>query len=170
MAITKDKKKELLKQYVEDLKNAGSTYIINQSGISVWVSTDVRKEMKLTDAKFNVVRKRIFLKAVEEAGLEKINLDQLQWAAVAIFAKEEDFSPLKIIAKYGKQFKKEGNETSTFNFLWGWSEKTWKDGEYVAELANIPSKEELISKFLYLLQYPVQSFAWVLDQVAKKDA
>ncbi|HCB51773.1 TPA: 30S ribosomal protein S15, partial [Patescibacteria group bacterium] len=26
MAITKDKKKELLKQYVEDLKNAGSTY------------------------------------------------------------------------------------------------------------------------------------------------
>jgi ribosomal protein L10 len=78
MAITKDKKKELLKQYVEDLKNAGSTYIVNQSGISVDVSTKIRKEMKLTDAKFNVLRKRLFLRAVEEAGLEKVDLESLQ--------------------------------------------------------------------------------------------
>ncbi|HCY20706.1 TPA: 50S ribosomal protein L10 [Patescibacteria group bacterium] len=78
MAITKDKKKELLKQYVESLKNAGSTYVIKQNAIPVDVSTKVRKEMKLADAKFNVVRKRIFLKAVEEAGLEKIDLALLQ--------------------------------------------------------------------------------------------
>lgn len=167
MAITKDKKQELLKQYVEDLKNAGSTYVINQSAIPVEVSTNVRKEMKSADAKFNVIRKRIFLRAIEEAGLEKIDLDQLQWAAVAIFAKEEDFAPLKIIAKYGKEFQKAW-EKSSFDFLGGWSEKQWKDGNYIAELANIPSKEELISKFIYLLQYPVQSFAGVLDQVAKK--
>ena len=78
MAITKDKKKELLKQYVESLKNAGSTYVINQNAIPVEVSTKVRKEMKLADAKLNVVRKRIFLKAVEEAGLEKVGLENLQ--------------------------------------------------------------------------------------------
>jgi hypothetical protein len=35
-------------------------------------------------------------------------------------------------------------------------------------LANIPTKEELLSKFVYLLNYPVQSFACVLDQIAKK--
>lgn len=169
MAITKDKKKELLKQYVEDLKNAGSTYVIKQNGISVGVSTNVRKEMKLADAKFNVLRKRIFLRAIEEAGLEKIGLESLQWATVAIFAKSEDFSPLKIISKYSKSFAKTW-EKSSFDFLGGWSEKEWKDGAYVTELANIPSKEELISKFLYLLKYPVQSFANVLDQVAQKQA
>lgn len=169
MAITKDKKKELLKQYVEDLKNAGSTYIINQSGIPVDVSTKVRKEMKLTDAKFNVVRKRIFLKAVEEAGLEKIDLNALQWAAVAIFAKNEDFAPLKIINKYSKEFEKLGDKSkASFGFLGWWTENQWKDGAYVSELASIPSKEELLSKFMYLLKYPVQSFACVLDQVAKK--
>ena len=78
MAITKDKKKELLKQYVEDLKNAGSTYLINQNAIPVNVSTEVRKEMKTADAKLNVVRKRIFLKAIEEAGLETVGLESLQ--------------------------------------------------------------------------------------------
>lgn len=169
MAITKDKKKELLKQYVEDLKNAGSTYIVNQSGISVDVSTKIRKEMKLTDAKFNVLRKRLFLRAVEEAGLEKVDLESLQWATVAIFAKNEDFAPLKIISKYSKGFEKAG-EKSSFGFLGWWTEKKWQDGAYVSELANIPSKEELLSKFVYLLKYPVQSFACVLDQVAKKQS
>jgi len=37
-------------------------------------------------------------------------------------------------------------------------------------LASIPSKEELIGKFLYLLKYPMQSTAAVLDQIAKKKA
>ncbi len=169
MAITKDKKKELLKQYVEDLKNAGSTYVIKQNAIPVEISTKVRKEMKSADAKFNVVRKRIFLKAVEEAGLEKVDLESLQGAAVAIFAKQEDFTPLKIISKYGKEFEKTG-EKASFGFLGWWTEKQWKDGVYVTELANIPSKEELLSKFMYLLKYPVQSFACALNEVAKKQS
>jgi ribosomal protein L10 len=46
MAITKEKKKELLKQYVEDLKNSESTYIVNQNAIPVDVSTKLRGEMK----------------------------------------------------------------------------------------------------------------------------
>lgn len=169
MAITKDKKKELLKQYVEDLKNAGSTYVIKQNAIPVGISTKVRKEMKLVDAKFNVVRKRLFLRAIEEAGLEKIDLSALDWSAIAVFAKPEDFSPLKIISKYGKEFEKAW-KNSSFWFLGWWTEKQWKDGTYLSELASIPSKEELLSKFIYLLQYPVQSFACVLNEVAKKDA
>jgi ribosomal protein L10 len=37
-------------------------------------------------------------------------------------------------------------------------------------LASLPSKEELLSKFLYLLKYPIQSFAATLKQVADKKA
>jgi hypothetical protein len=35
-------------------------------------------------------------------------------------------------------------------------------------MANIPSKEELLSKLVWLFNYPVQSFTSVLDQIAKK--
>jgi hypothetical protein len=35
-------------------------------------------------------------------------------------------------------------------------------------LANVPSKEELISKLMFLLKYPMQSLASVADQIAKK--
>jgi len=169
MAITKDKKKELLKGYVAELKNAWTTYVINQNAIPVNVATQIRKEIKTSDAKINVVRKRIFLKAVDEAGFEAVDLSNLEGAVVAIFAKSEDFSPLKVISKYNKEFKVK-SPASSFNFLGGWDETKWKDAAYVTELANIPSKEELISKFLWLLKYPVQSFACVLSEIEKKSA
>jgi len=170
MVITKDKKKVLLKQYVADLKSAGSTYMLNQNAIPVNVSTKIRKEICSAGVKMNVVRKRLFLKAVEEAGFDAVQLDDLSWSTLAIYAENEDFAPLKVIAKYNKEFKWAGNDLSSFWFLWCWSENKWKDSEYVTELANIPSKEELLSKLLWLLKYPIQSFACVLDQVSKKSA
>lgn len=167
MAITKNKKKELLEQYIQDLWDSASVYVINQNAIPVGVSTEIRREMKQVDAKFNVVRKRLFLKAVEESGLPAVGLDDLQWAVVAVFAKNEDFSPLKLISKYSKEFEKSGSNSS-LGFLGAWLEKEWKDWSYVSELANIPSREELLSKFAYLLKYPIQSFAATLNEVAKK--
>jgi ribosomal protein L10 len=49
-------------------------------------------------------------------------------------------------------------------------EKNWKEGSYVTEIASLPSKEELISKLLFLLKYPVGSFARVINEVAKSKA
>jgi len=39
----------------------------------------------------------------------------------------------------------------------------------VNELANVPTKEELLSKLCYLFNYPLQSFACVVSEVAKKN-
>ena len=38
----------------------------------------------------------------------------------------------------------------------------------MTELANVPAKEELLSKLAYLFNYPLQSFACVVNEVAKK--
>jgi ribosomal protein L10 len=47
-------------------------------------------------------------------------------------------------------------------------DKEWKDWAYVTELANTPTKEESLSKLVWLLNYPVQHFVATLDQIAKK--
>ena len=38
----------------------------------------------------------------------------------------------------------------------------------MAEIANIPSREELLSKFLGSIQSPITNFARVLNQIAEK--
>lgn len=167
MAITKDKKKELLATYVSDLKNAKTAVIIKQSSVPVTMANKIRMELKNADGKMSIVKKRIFLKALKDAGLEDVNVDVLEGSVFALYSKENEFGPLKVINKYLKEFKKE-NKGAEFTFLWGWFEKKWEGGEYVSELANVPTKEELLSKLCYLFNYPLQSFACVLSEIAKK--
>ncbi len=168
MAITKDKKKVLLKSYVADLEKAKNTVIVQQKAIPVTLANQIRMELKKADGKMNIIKKRIFLRALKDAGLEEVNVDVLQGSVFALYAHEDEFAPLKVINKYLKECKKE-NKKSTFSFLGGWFEKKRQSGDYVNELANVPSKEELISKLCYLLNYPLQSFACVLSEIAKKD-
>ncbi|MEI7919110.1 MAG: 50S ribosomal protein L10 [bacterium] len=167
MTITKEKKQQLLAKYREDLGSATNAVIIQQKSIPVNVANKIRMEVKTTDGKMNVIKKRIFLRALKDAGLEDVNVDVLEGPVFALYAHENEFGPLKVINKYLKEFKKE-NKGAEFTFLGGWFEKKWQGGEYVSELANVPTKEELISKLCYLFNYPLQSFACVTSEIAKK--
>lgn len=167
MAITKAKKVDLIKQYTQDLKDAKNTVIVKQTGISVGAATKVRKDVLTQEGKLNVVRKRLFLKALKEAGLEEVTIDQLDGAIFALYAKENEFGPLKAVNKYLKEFKAE-NKWAEFSFVGGWFEKKRQGGEYVYELANVPSREESLAKLCYLFNYPLSSLACVINEIAKK--
>ena len=168
MAITKEKKQDLIKQYVQDLQEAKNLILIKESALPVSTSTDVRREIRGQEWKFNVIRKKLFLRALKEAWYSEINLDQMPWAAVAVYAKGDEFGPMKTISKYIKEFKKDKEWKAEFEFLGWWFDKEWKDWAYVTELANTPTKEESLSKLVWLLNYPVQHFAAVLKSVTEK--
>jgi len=67
MAITKEKKQDLVKQYVADLQDAKNLVLVKQTWVLVSADTNVRREVRAEDWKFNVVRKRLFLRALKEA-------------------------------------------------------------------------------------------------------
>jgi large subunit ribosomal protein L10 len=166
MAISRQQKEQLLKQYVQDLESASNVVILQQNAIEVPTATQVRKEVVGVNGKFNVVRKRLFMKALEQAGYESINLDQMEGSVVVLYANSDEYGPLKAVNKFAKEFVK-AKANSSFKFLGAWYDKKWNDGEYVTELANIPSREELLSKLAYLFNYPLQHFAATVDQIAK---
>jgi len=49
MAITKKKKQDLIKQYVQDLQEAKNLVIFKQSGLSVSTDADIRREVRETE-------------------------------------------------------------------------------------------------------------------------
>ena len=168
MAITKEKKINLIKEYVKDLQEAKNLVIIRQSGLAFSTGMEVRKNVRNESGKFNVIRKRLFLRALKEAGYPEIDLSQIPGSAVAVYAKWEEYAPLKVINKYIKTFQKDKDSTSSFEFLLWYFDGERKDLNYIDELANIPSREELLSKLVRLFNYPVQSLTSVLNQIAKK--
>jgi len=105
MAITKSQKVDLIKQYTQDLQDAKNTVIVRQTGIPVSTATKVRKDVLTQEGKLNVIRKRLFLRALKDAGLEEVTVDQLDGAIFALYSKENEFGPLKVVNKYLKEFK-----------------------------------------------------------------
>lgn len=169
MALTKQQKAGLIDQYAESLSSGKAIVLVEQSQLPVRDVVVFKKELAQTNATSRVVKKRLLVQTAVKNGFEEVDLGTLKGSLVALSVDSEDFAPLKTIVKMNKMFKKEG-KNSSYSFLWGWYGKTWKDAKYVSELANIPSKEELIGKFLYLLKYPIQSTVAVLDQIAKKNS
>ena len=158
MALTKLKKQSLIQQYADMLSSGKDVVLVEQKGLTVGAVVSFKKELATTAAKSKVVKKRLLLQTAQKGGKDAVDLGILSGSLVAISLDNEDFAPLKVIVKMNKMFKKTGKKYE-YSFLGGWYGNDWKDASYVSELANIPSKEELIGKFLYLLKYPIQATA-----------
>lgn len=172
MAITRKKKEQLVSLYGDVLENSVNAVVIAQVGLPVNEVNNLRKSLKKTWWQLMIVKKRILLKSLENAkGVEKVEHSQLPGSLMLLMCKDaaSPLAPLKVIADYTKKVKKEGLPYK-IEYVWWWMEKSWKEGSYVTEIAGLPSKEELISKLLFLLKYPVGSFARVINEVAKSKA
>jgi len=177
MALTKKEKIQLVSDYEQLIKDADNMVVLNYEAIPVSASVAMRKQFKNEWALYKVVKKKVFALAVEKAGLE-VDINNLSSSIAVLFLQWDGISTLKIIENYKKEWKKE-KAPSKLNYLWGWFDGSYKDADYVSVLATLPSKEELIWKFLYMVKYPLQGFAtvnsnlisWfvrVLDQIKDK--
>lgn len=168
MPLSKKEKTELVQTYQKQLSDASNVVVLKQSNIGVNDINDLRIQTEDQNSQLSVIKKKIFLKSLDHTWYETIDLSTLDWSVVLLYLKNaEDYSPLKLIDKFTKTNKKE-QKLASFEFIGGRFDKWRKDANYVQTLATLPSKEELISKFLYLLKFPIQGTACVLDKIREK--
>lgn len=167
MALTKDQKAKLIEVYQGKIDQASNVVLLEQKGVPVNEVNEIRKLMSSTGWQMLIAKKRLFLQSSWKVGCEDSNLLKIWWNLTVLFAWEDEFAPLKAIYKVNKEFAKK-KASYGYKYLGWWYWKIWKDAQYVEEMASLPSKEELVGKFLFLLKYPVQSFVAVLDQIKEK--
>ena len=77
-------------------------------------------------------------------------------------SKTDATAPARIIAKYVKDVK-------PLELKGGVVEGTYYDANAMTQIAEIPGREELISRLLGSLQSPITNLARVLNQIAEKN-
>lgn len=156
MPLTKEQKKEVLDKLIQDMKQAKSVIFADYQGMSVQDVRDLRAQMREKGVSFVVAKKTLLNIASKEAGFGEIPPEAIEGPVGAAFGMEDEISPAKIIHQLGKKNQHLKLRGALF------------DGRIlsVAEtktLAEIPSFEELVGKFMYLVKYPVQGFHGVLN-------
>ena len=159
--IILEQKQAVVADLVAKLKDSPAGVVVNYQGITVEDDTAMRKALREAGVKYMVVKNSLTGRACEEVGLGDMKQYLSGMTAIAI-GSEDPVAPAKVIKKYAEKIE-------TFQILAGYLDGAVVDGATVNALADIPSKEVLIAKFLGSIKSPLYGFAYALQAVIDKN-
>jgi len=159
MAVTKAKKIAQVEKLGGELKNASSMIVATYSKLTVTQDFELRKALRPTGAKYRVVKNTLAERAGKGTKVEEA-LKGLQGVTSIAYTEGDPVALAKVLAKYVK-------ENPEFSFKSGVVEGRVITVREIESLATMPSKEELYSKLLFLLNAPSQRLVTTMNAVGR---
>lgn len=161
MSASLEAKKLLVEEIKSKIQRAKSLTFVDYRGLTVEEDTKMRAAFRDAGADYKVYKNRLLLRALEECGITGLE-SVLEGTSAVAFGFEDEVAPNKIIVDTIKNTQKMQIKGGVLN-------GQIIDVAMVEKLANIPSKEVLLAKLLFLLQSPVRGLAVALNAIAKKN-
>ena len=144
------------------LKEASGIYFAKYTGMDVVQATEFRKACRETSVEYSVVKNTLMKIAAKNAGFED-TFDKILEGQIGVATSVEDpIAPARII----KDFNKENNDT--LEVVGVFVDGILYSPEKYKELANLPTREELITKFVLMLSQPMSGLVGVLNATMNK--
>ena len=159
MAVTRAKKKEAVEKLGAELKSVSSVIVATYSKLTVAKDFELRKTLRTTGAKYRVVKNTLAERAGIGTRIEEA-LKNLQGVTSIAYTEGDPVVLAKVLAKYAK-------ENPEFTFKAGIVEGRVVTVKEIESLATMPSKDELYSKLLFLLNAPAQRMVTVMNAVGR---
>ena len=156
-----EQKKQTVADLAEMLKNSPAGVLVNYSGITVEDDTKLRAELRKAGVKYTVMKNTLTGRACDEVGLGDMKQYLSGMTAIAI-GSDDPVAPAKVLKEYAEKVE-------SFSILAGYLDGKVIDVKTVEALADIPSKEVLIAKFLGSIKSPLYGFAYALQAVIDKN-
>ena len=158
-------KVEIKQPIVDEIKGhiagAQSAVLVDYRGLTVEQDTKLRKALREAGVVYKVYKNTLLKRAFEGTDFAQLNGELEGPTAVAI-GLEDATAPARIISEFAKT-------APALEIKAGVVEGTYYDATGMQAIANIPSREVLISRLLGSMQSPIANLARVLKQIAEKD-
>ncbi len=153
-------KQPIVQEISESIKDAQSVVVVDYRGLTVAEDTQLRKELREAGISYKVYKNTMMNFAFKGTDFESLASILAGPSAIAI-SKEDATAPARILAKFAKT-------APALEIKAGVIEGTFYDADGMKAIAAVPSREELLSKFLGSIQSPITNLARVLNQIAEK--
>jgi large subunit ribosomal protein L10 len=162
MAITKDKKREIIAKLADAFKEASSIVFVGFSKLTVKDASRVRKELADAGVRYYVAKKTLIRLALKQHGYKGEVPELPGEIAVAWTAIDTDITaPARSVYDLGKKLK------GAIVLIGGVFEGVFADTAKMTDIALIPSLESLRGMFANIINSPRARFAIALGEVAK---
>ncbi|MGA9206964.1 MAG: 50S ribosomal protein L10 [Terriglobales bacterium] len=159
MAVTKAKKSQLIEKLSSDLKQANNVIVGSFQKLKVSQDFELRKTVRGAGAKYRVVKNTLAERAAKGTPAEQVLKDLAGVTSIAITA-GDPVALAKALAKYAK-------DNPEFTFKAGVVEGRVISIKEIQALATMPSKEEIYSKLLFLINAPAQRLVTAMNAVGR---
>ena len=154
-------KKPIVEEISELLKDAKSAVLVDYRGLTVEEDTNLRKQLREAGVVYKVYKNTMINFAVQGTEYEELSKHLEGPTAIAV-SSEDATAPARVLYNFAKT-------AEALELKAGVVEGTYYDADGIKVIATIPSREELLSKFLGSIQSPITNFARVIKQIAEKE-
>jgi large subunit ribosomal protein L10 len=159
MAVTKAKKAEQVEKLSADLKSVSNAVVATYTKLTVAEDFELRKALRGAGAKYKVVKNTLAERAAKGTKVEEA-LKNLAGVTSIAYTTGDPVAMAKALTKYAKA-------TPEFTFKVGVVEGRVISIKEIEALATMPSKEELMSKLLFLINAPAQRLVTAMNAVGR---
>jgi len=159
MAVTRAKKVEQVEKLGKDLQNVSTVIVTTYSKLTVSQDYELRKLLRGSGAKYAVVKNTLAERAAKGTKVEGA-LKDLSGVTSIAYTEGDPVALAKALSKYAK-------DNPEFTFKTGVVEGRVISIKEIESLATMPSKEEIHSKLLFLINAPAQRLVTVMNAVGR---
>jgi len=157
-------KVELKQPIVEEIsgyiKDAQSVVLVDYRGLTVEQDTRLRKLCRENGVVYKVYKNTMMNFAFKGTDFEAL-APYLEGPSAVAISSTDATAPARVMGKFAKEAK-------ALEIKGGVVEGVAYDAAGIASIADIPGREELLSKLLGSMQSPIANFARVMQQLADK--
>jgi large subunit ribosomal protein L10 len=171
MALDQATKQRLLEDYTKGFAASANAFVIGYRPMSVPQVDALRAKVRASGGRYQVVKNRLALIATKNSALEPLS-EHFQGPTAVAYSGDDAVALAKVLTEFTKG-------ADLLEFRAGVVDGVAVRGEDVRSIADLPSREVLIGKLLYLLQTPItrlvrdlgaitQQFVSALDQIRQQ--
>jgi len=157
---TREQKQKDLEALIEQFKNAKAAMLVGFKGMTVPKDQELRNQLREAGISYAVVKNTLARKAAEGTPLAQAS-DQFKGVTAVALSNSDPVALSKAIAKFTKA------NPDVFSFKVGIVEGSVVALKDVEAIASLPSREELISKVMFLINAQAQRLVTVLSAVPR---
>ena len=153
-------KKPVVEEISEKIKDAQAVVLVDHRGLTVAQDTELRKKLREEGVTYKVYKNTMMNFAFNGTDFEQLG-DLLNGPSAMAVSTTDPAAPARVLYDFAKQAK-------ALEIKGGVIEGKFYDAAAMTEIAEIPSKDVLLSKLLGSMQSPITNFARVIKQIAEK--
>lgn len=169
--MNRAEKQDVVKELNETFKGNKSVLLINFTGVNVEDSTNLRRKISEMECGYRVIKNRLALRALKDTSLEELK-EHFEGPTAIAYTGGDPVALARVLKTFIE-------DHPAMSFKAGIVEGQAVSASEMDNLAGLPSRPELLTKLLYLLnaplthlatalQSPLRDLASVLSQLGEK--